>query len=160
MFSWRWELLPSDVLNMSNSTCGPSQAGFSRVRTAKQDHRVKPKSKYVLFLLFLCLSWCSSAASQWPETRGACGWYCGIFVWLPAAILFGAVIPRIADKMINCADICIFVPKVSLEALLRGCFAFSEGNKMCKARVGRMWWKLSWNKHGHARLQREISEFA
>ena len=55
--------------------------------------------------------------------------------WLPAAILFGAVIPRIADNMINCAGICIFVPKVHMEALLRDYFAFSEQNKMCKARV-------------------------
>lgn len=45
------------------------------------------------------------------------------------------MIPRIADSMINCAGICIFVPKVRMEALLRDCFAFSEGNKMCKARV-------------------------
>lgn len=95
----------------------------------------RAKSKYVLFLLSLYSSqWCS-AASHWPETWGACGWYHGIFVWLPAAILFGAVIPRIADNMINCAGICIFVPKVRTEALLRDCSAFSEGNKICKARV-------------------------
>ena len=45
------------------------------------------------------------------------------------------MISRIADNMINCAGICIFVPKVRTVALLRDCFAFSEGNKMCKTRV-------------------------